>query len=390
MRIILFTGKGGVGKTSVSAATGLAASNRGHKTLLISTDRAHSLADALARPLAATPVQVNERLWAQEIDPQKEMEEHWGEVKDHLQVVFSRQGLNSLVAEEMAVFPGMDDLFSLLLIKDRVTADDFDLLLVDCAPTGATLRLLSLPDVLGWYMRKLFHVERVTVGAIKPVADRLLPMPLPGDEVFAAFERLYQRVDGIKDILCDPDVTSVRLVTNPERMALEETRRAYTQFAVYALPVECVILNRVIPPEIEEPYFAALIASQQRYVRETHDCFAPLPILTLPLFPDETVGPEALTTMAERLYGDRDPAAVFSRRQPVRIEPTASGYHLIADLKFGTKGDFRLTRRGDELVIDVGSVRRNLLLPRALARLETRRAQFEDGILTIEFGGEQP
>jgi arsenite-transporting ATPase len=376
-----------VGKTSLAAATALLAAEQGHRVLLVSTDLAHSLSDALDRPLASTPTEVATRLEAVEVDPRDEMEHHWGEVREHLLKVFSRQGVDGLVAEEMAVFPGMDDLLTLLLIRDQARAGEHDLIVVDCAPTGATLRLLSLPDVINWYMRKLFHVERAAVRAIKPVADRLLPAPLPGDEVYGALERLYQRLDGIKDVLCDPDVTSVRLVTNAERMAIEETRRAYSQIALHGLSVGAVLVNRVWPEHLADPFMQGILDVQAKYMAKIRECFDPVPILCAPMQSQEVVGEDGLLALARAMYGDRSAVAWFGSSNPVQFHSEPGGYRLELGLRFGDRGKMRVTQRGEELCIDIGGVRRNVLLPRAVSKLKVARASLEDGKLIITFGG---
>ena len=386
MRIMMMTGKGGTGKTSAAAATGLRCAHLGRPSLVVSTDPAHSLADAVARPLGPEPVEVVDRMWGQEVDVQAEIERHWSTARNYFRSLFASQGVSDVVAEEMAIFPGMEELFSLLAVKDHVDAGRFEVIIVDCAPTGATLRLLSMPDVLRWYMRRLFHIERSAMRVMRPVLERVIDVPMPQDEIYSSMQDLYRRVDGIKEILSDPDQSSVRLVTNPERMAIEETKRAFTYLCLYGFPVDAVILNRAIPPDVTDPYFDSWKRIQQGYRDEIAATFAPLPILEAPLFDEEIVGLDALERMADALYGDTDPTAFRAPEPPMRVEVGENGtYVLRLSLPFAGKGDLDVVQRGREFTIAVGTQRRNVLLPHALARLACTRVTLHEGWLAATF-----
>jgi arsenite-transporting ATPase len=386
MRVLLYTGKGGVGKTSVSAATALKCAELGYRTLVMSTDPAHSLADSFAMPIKSEPTPLTENLWGLEIDPFREIEENWATVKDYLSTLFASQGVDDIVAEELSILPGMDELFSLLKIRQFYEKEAYDVIVVDCAPTGATLRLLHFPDMIGWYMRRLFHVERKVVGTIRRFTDEIFSVPLPGDEVYDTVERLYKRVGDMKAVLADPKITSIRLVLNPEKMVIEETRRAYTYLNLFGFVCDAVIANKVLPEEVTDEYFAEWKASQQRYLEEVEASFGALPIFKVRLYEREVVGIDALRQMANDIYGDRDPTERFADSKPMRIVKRGKDYWLELHLPFTEKGEIQLMRKGDELIIRVGTIKRHLVLPHILAKQEPKGAKLENGILQVRFG----
>jgi arsenite-transporting ATPase len=386
MRVLLYTGKGGVGKTSVSAATALKCAELGYRTLVMSTDPAHSLADSFAMPIKSEPTPLTENLWGLEIDPFREIEENWATVKDYLSTLFASQGVDDIVAEELSILPGMDELFSLLKIRQFYEKEAYDVIVVDCAPTGATLRLLHFPDMIGWYMRRLFHIERKVVGTIRRFTDEIFSVPLPGDEVYDTVERLYKRVGDMKAVLADPKITSIRLVLNPEKMVIEETRRAYTYLNLFGFVCDAVIANKVLPEEVTDEYFAEWKASQQRYLEEVEASFGALPIFKVRLYEREVVGIDALRQMANDIYGDRDPTERFADSKPMRIVKRGKDYWLELHLPFTEKGEIQLMRKGDELIIRVGTIKRHLVLPHILAKQEPKGARLENGILQVRFG----
>jgi arsenite-transporting ATPase len=386
MRVLLYTGKGGVGKTSVSAATALKCAELGYRTLVMSTDPAHSLADSFAMPIKSELTPLTENLWGLEIDPFREIEENWATVKDYLSTLFASQGVDDIVAEELSILPGMDEFFSLLKIRQFYEKEAYDVIVVDCAPTGATLRLLHFPDMIGWYMRRLFHIERKVVGTIRRFTDEIFSVPLPGDEVYDTVERLYKRVGDMKAVLADPKITSIRLVLNPEKMVIEETRRAYTYLNLFGFVCDAVIANKVLPEEVTDEYFAEWKASQQRYLEEVEASFGALPIFKVRLYEREVVGIDALRQMANDIYGDKDPTERFADSKPMRIVKRGKDYWLELHLPFTEKGEIQLMRKGDELIIRVGTIKRHLVLPHILAKQEPKGAKLENGILQVRFG----
>ncbi len=385
MRVILITGKGGVGKTTVAAATAITAADRGHRTLVMSTDPAHSLGDAFDMPLGDAPSRVVDRLDAQQIDSQMRLEESWGAVRDHLTELFDWSGLKGIEAEELTVFPGMDELFSLAAIREHVGSGDYDVIIVDCAPTAETLRLLSLPEVMSWYMDKLFPASRKVAKVVRPVLSRVTGMPVANDDVFDAVVKFYDRLDGIKEILSDPEITSARLVMNPEKMVIAEARRTYTYLGLFGYGVDSAIVNRVLPDTVEDPYFARWRQIQKEHLATVDEGFAGTDIRHLRLFAEEMVGIEKLRIVGEELYGDVDPAAKLSTAQPMRVEDEGADVALVLSVPFVDKGDVEVLRHDDELFLTVGPYRRSLVLPDSLKRRKVKRAKLQDGELRVVF-----
>ncbi len=385
MRIILYTGKGGVGKTTVAAATALRCAGRGHRTLVMSTDPAHSLADAFDRPLGPEPTAILPNLWGQEINVLEEIEAHWGELARYLTALFASRGIEEVVAEEMAVLPGTDELCSLLQIRRHAEARRFDCLVVDCAPTAETLRLFSFPDVAHWYMEKLFPWERRIMRTIRPAIQPLVGIPLPRDQVFAGIERLFRQVEEVKRFLSDPDRSTVRLVLNPEKMVIKESQRALTYLCLYGYATDLVITNRIFSEGMGEASLAGWRRIQARHREAIHQAFAPLPIREIPLFDREVVGRAMLARMAEALFRDRDPAEVFFAGQLQTLQRERDGYTLTLRAPFARAREVSLMKRGNELIISIANVRRDLFLPRALASLEVETAEVEDGLLRVRF-----
>jgi len=393
MRIVLYTGKGGVGKTCVSAAAALATARRGQRTVILSSDRAHSLGDCFARRLGPDPTEVAPNLYAMEVDANVEIAQHWGEIQAYLRKLISSQGVDALLAEEIAMVPGFEEACVLLRLKDLWDRGDYDALIVDCAPTGATLRLLSFPEAFGWFMRRIFPVHRSLMRVLRPTAGPLLSIPLPTEAYYDAIRSLYERFMAITELLLDPVKTGVRLVTIPERMAVEETRRAFSEFSLYGLCVEEVVANRVLPEEVTDPYLTEMKASQQGWLAQIRSDFDPIVVTEARLLPNEVVGLEALEKLGAALFGGRDPMASLRARPPVRIERADGSVRMVLELGFATRQDVDLMQHGDELVVEIGNSRRNLLLPGALARMRATKARVEAGELVIEFepvGSENP
>ena len=385
MRILLYTGKGGVGKTSVAAATALRAARLGYRTLVMSTDMAHSLADAFDLPLDSRPVPIAPNLWGQEIDVLKEAEAHWATVRDWLSALMQWQGVEEVVAEELAVLPGMDELVGLLYIARYYDEGEYDLLVVDCAPTGETLRLLSFPEMARWYMEHLFPIGKRATQVLGPLARTVLGLPAPDEKVLAAVEDLYHRLDRMRAILADREASSVRLVVNPERMVIKETQRTFTYLNLYGYATDLVVCNRMVPQAVSDAYFDAWKEAQARHLALVRECFHPIPVLVVPLMSREVVGTDALEEMAHLLYGEEDPTRWFYRGQPYQVKGGKDGRVLLIHLPFVERGEVSLSQRGAELVIQAGRYRRNILLPQALAGLEVREARREGETLRILF-----
>lgn len=385
MRVILYTGKGGVGKTSVAAATALRLADLGYKTIIISTDVAHSLADSFDVPLGPSPTPVAPNLWGQEVDILHELKTNWEAIQKYLIAIFTWQGLDMVVAEEMAILPGMDEVSSLLYITRYQESNEYDMVVVDCAPTGETLRLLSFPDVARWWVQKILPIERKAAQFIRPLVAPLLHMPLPEAEVFDAMERLFVRLDKMHALLADPDHSSIRLVLNPEKMVIKEAQRTFTYLNLYGYPTDAIVCNRILPPEVEAKYFDAWKESQGRYFQLIEEAFSPIPIFRAPFFEREVVGQDMLRRMAGAIFGEQDPGQVFFKGQTHHIEKGDGHFLLTIHLPFSTKGDVSLLRTGDEIVVQVGRHRRNIILPRALASAETSEARMEGDTLRISF-----
>jgi arsenite-transporting ATPase len=386
MRVLLITGKGGVGKTTIAAATAVHAADLGYRALVMSTDPAHSLADAFELDFGDAPTQVTPTLAAQQINSQQRLEESWGAVRDALTDLFDWSGLKGIEAEELTVFPGMDEIFSLVSVRDHVRSDLFDLVVVDCAPTAETLRLLSLPEVLSWYMEKMFPIGRRVAKVVRPVLSKVTTMPVADDEVFEAVARFYDRLDGIRDILSDPEVTSARLVMNPEKMVIEEARRTYTYLGLFGYVVDAAIVNRVLPDTVTDSYFARWREIQKEYLDAVEEGFADVTVQHLRLFDEEMVGIDRLRKVGEELYGDRDPTDRFATGRPFRVEDEGDEVVLVMSVPFADKGDVDVMRYGNELIVTVGPYRRSIILPDSLGRRHVRRARLNSGELRVTFG----
>jgi len=384
-RILLYTGKGGVGKTSVAAATALACARRGYRTIVMSTDIAHSLGDVFGVELGAEPTEIAPNLWGQESDVFYNVSRYWGRIQEYATSVLRWRGLDEVLAEEMTVLPGMDEVGSLLWIAEHHDSGDYDVIVVDAAPTGETLRLLSLPEAGKWWMEKIEPIGRRITKLTGPFIQRVVGMPMPGDEVFNAGEELFRRLEHMHDLLIEPNRTSVRVVLTLEQVVIKEAQRSFTYFHLYGYPTDLVIANRVLPDGVRWRYFRGWYEAQQRYAPMVEQAFAPIPILRAPFLEQEVVGIPILTQLGEKLYGDQDPTNHFYRGRPYTIARDDGEFVLSVELPFAMKEDIALTRHADELVIDVGTWRRNLVLPRALVDAATRGAKFDEHVLKIRF-----
>src|SRR5437588_8440199 len=343
MRVILHTGKSGVGKTTVAAATAVACARHGLRTLVISTDAAHSLGDSLDVELGDRPTEIEPNLWAQEVNALHELEENWEKVHRYLSTLFASQGVDDIVAEELASPPGMEEVASLMWIKHHRRTEQFDLLVVDCAPTGETLQLLAFPDVARWYLNKIFPIERRVMRVARPMVQPFLSIPLPRDEIFGSVKELLLDLEGMKQVLGDPKVCTTRLVLNLEKMVIKEAQRAFTYLSLYDYLTDLVVVNRVLPPEVTDVYFESWRRTQQRYSDLVDSAFSPVPILRTRLFDHEIVGCDQLAEMAASIYGTEDPSKTYHRAVSQRLHKVADGYELRLQLPFVSKDAVDIT-----------------------------------------------
>ena len=389
MRIILYTGKGGVGKTSIAAATAVKSAEQGKKTLVISTDAAHSLGDSFDMKLGSEPVYIKNNLWAQEIDAIYEAEEGWGKVQKYFTELLTSKAVKDITTEELTMFPGMEDLMSLLKVLKYYKEDRFDVIIIDCAPTGETLALLSFPEMMRWWMEKLFPVKKKVIKVAGPVAESLLKVPMPSGEVMDELDNLYHQLDEMKKIFSDRETTSIRIVVNPEKMVIKEAQRSFTYLNIYDFNVDAIVVNRVIPDNVHDDYFMVWKDIQKKYKDEIVQSFQPIPIYYAPLFETEVVGTEMLNRMAEEIFKSEDPIKIKFNGRAQRVDREGEDYVMTIEMPFMEKKDLNLNQKGDQLIIKVGNIKRNIALPRTLLDYSITKAKFEDEKLRIWFGGEK-
>jgi len=391
MRILLFSGKGGVGKTSLAAATGLRLAEKGYRTLVMSVDPAHSLGDSfnlggdLFHSTTSDPLKIVDNLDIQEVNIQREVKRHWQEISSYIMSILRTTGITGVEAEELAILPGMEELSAMMYVNTYSRSKRYDVIVLDCAPTAESLRFVSMPATLGWYMKHVFPLQRKLLKAFRPLANKVSPVELPTDAYFRNILDLFERVDGFDEILEDPQQTSVRLVTNPERMVLRETQRAYVYFSLHGLTVDRLFVNRVLPEGLQDQYFAGWRESQAAVLKEIEAYFNPVPVTRVPMFTHEVLGIERLREVADVLYapGD-DPAAVTRTDRPYSFEKKDGRYCIRLELPFAAKGEVGLFKKGDELVVEIGTLRRHIGLPNTMVALVPGRAKLENKILTIE------
>jgi arsenite-transporting ATPase len=392
MRILLFSGKGGVGKTSLAAATGLQLSRLGYRTLVMSVDPAHSLADSfdletnLFHGSTGEPHRIDDHLAIHEVNIQKEIKRHWREISAYVTSVLRTTGIRDVEAEELAILPGMEELSAMMYVNQFRREQSYDVIVLDCAPTAESMRFVSMPTTLEWYMKHIFPFQRGLLRAVRPIANRVSPVELPPDNYFANIQDLFGRLDGISELLEDPKITSIRLVTNPEKMVLRETQRAFVYFSLHGLTVDEIIVNRVLPQEVTDSFFQEWRTSQAKMLAEIEAYFAPVRVKRVPLFTHEVLGKERLEEVRRALYkDDEDPAAVSRTEAPYTFFKRDVGhYEVRLRLPFATKGEVGLFKKGDELVVEIGTLRRHIGLPSSMATLSPSRAILENKILTVE------
>jgi len=393
MRIILFSGKGGVGKTTISAATGYKLSQLGKKVIVVSLDPAHSLADSfdvpedVRRKAKGLPIKINENLEIQEIDIQEEIERYWGEVYRFIELLFHTTGLHEILADELAILPGMEEITSLLYVNKYYREGNHDVLILDLPPTGESIRFVSMPTVMKWYMKKIFKTERLIMKVARPTVGRMTDVPLPDDEYFKALETFYERLKGVDEILINPDITSIRIVSNPEKMVLKESQRAFLYFLLFGVNVDAVIVNKVIPEEVIQRedcnFLKKWLDIQKKYVKEIENYFSPVPVFKVPLLEEEVVGLERLEKLAQLIYGNEPPDKVFHKEIPYKIEQLDGKYIIRIKAPGIKKEAVSLVKGEDEIVVRVGNFKAHVMLPRKLRNLEPERARVEKDEILI-------
>ena len=379
----MFTGKGGVGKTSLAAATGVKLASLNYRTLVMSIDPAHSLADSfdletdLFHLQTADPLLVADRLWIQELNIQKEIKRHWQEISSYVTSVLRTTGISGVEAEELAILPGMEELSAMMYVNQYRREQRYDVIVLDAAPTAESMRFISMPTTLDWYMKHIFPFQRNLLKAVRPIANRVAPFELHNDRYFINIRDLFEKLEGVDEVMEDPGVTSVRLVTNPEKMVLRETERAFVYFSLHGLTVDAVVVNRLLPPEVSDAWFNEWHSSQDRILHEIEEYFAPVPVKRVPLFAREVLG--------RVLYPhEEDPSAVTRTEKPFSFGKQNGVYEVRLLLPFATKGEIGLFKKGDELVVEIGTLRRHVGLPRSMAGLLPARARLENRVLTVE------
>ncbi|MCJ7517368.1 MAG: ArsA family ATPase [Methanomassiliicoccales archaeon] len=388
LRVIIYTGKGGVGKTSVAAATALRSARMGHRTIVMSTDSAHSLSDSLEVQLSGEIRNIENNLDAIEVDVVHELETRWKEVQTYISDFLRSQGLGEINAKEMTVWPGMELMSALFYVWDFYEKKTYDVVILDTAPTAETLRLLSFPEISDWYFDRIYKVFRNILKLARATVGKFMKSPLPSDDVLRDIETIRNRLTSVRKILTDPTITSVRLVVNPERMVINETKRAFTYLCLYDLTVECLIVNRLLP-QCSDGYFRDKLNEQQGYMGIINESFSPLTILTATLMPTELVGKESLEGLADMVFGTTDPTMIYSVEKPMEIYEEDGSSILSLRLPFSTKEQVELYKSEDALIVQVGSYKRSVSLPYSLLHMETKKAEFVDGRLLITFGGSE-
>ena len=387
MRLIIYTGKGGVGKTSVAAATALKCARKGYKTLIMSTDAAHSVSDSMETELCGQPTRIEENLDAIEIDMLYELETRWSEIQKYISDFLVSQGLDGITSKEMSVIPGMELMSALFYLDDFNKKGTYDVIVMDTAPTGETIKLLSFPESSEWYSDKLYRIIHNLIKVARMTIGKVMSTPLPSEELLKDLEMLIGRMKNVQQILEDPEITSIRLVVNPEKMVINETKRAYTYLCLYGLTVECLVINRLLP-DGNDDYFAQKRAEQEKYMRIIQESFDPLKMLKAQQLPVELVGMKSLEYLGDMLFGDDDPTSRFTTERPIEIY-SENGKDIIAlRLPFMPKEKVQLYKSSDSLVVEAGQYRRSMSLPFTFIKKEPEKAEFTDGMLRIVFPGD--
>ncbi len=381
MRIILFTGKGGVGKTTIAASTAIKTAKEGKKTLIISTDPAHSLSDALDTQLTPEPSEIASNLWCMEFDVYYSMKKYWGNMQEMMKAIFKFQGVKDVVAEELSVLPGMEEAAAFLWLEKFYREKTYDVIIIDSAPTGETLTLLSLPQVTKSWLTKAFPGQKFAVKTLGAVIRKTTGIPV--DKGYEEMQQLFDKLESIQKAFLDPSICSIRIVSNPERMVVQESKRAYSYLQLYGYNVDAVIVNRILP-EIEADFFNHYIEKQKLYLEEIEESFYPLPILKVKHQGKEVFGMELLTEIGNSVYGDMDPAEVFHYEKPLEVIEIENGYSVKLKIPFIKEEDFELKQFGDELIINLQNRRKNVFLPKFANYMKISNYSYENPWLTIE------
>lgn len=387
MRLIIYNGKGGVGKTSVSAATAKRLAEKGHRTIIMSVDTAHSLADSYDVDLGPVPVNIAPNLDVFELNIVHEMRTHWSNIQEYLSAFMVSQGLDGISADEMAIFPGMEMVAALLYVLTFKKEGKYDAVVIDTAPTGETLRLLSFPDVSSWYIDRLFGIVNKLLGIARFTIAHMMDIPLPSKQAMKEVEVLKGQLKDVKAILEDSENTTIRLVLNPERMAINETRRSYTYMSLYNKNVECLVINKVIPEDADGEFMKVKLEEQRGYMKMIHESFDPLRILQANMLTTEMRGMEKLSLLADMLFGDSDPIEVYSDRSPMSFTESEDG-NILLNLKvpFVEAGDIELFKgKENTIIVHIGDQNRTITLPTTLVDAEIMSAEVGDGMLIIKF-----
>ena len=390
MRIILYLGKGGVGKTTVAAATAVRSAELGYKTLVASTDIAHSLADSLDTVLGDKPVEVAPNLWAQEISVVADIHNYWDTLQTFVSgMIKNAEGMNNIVADELSAFPGMDEIVSLLHINKQAKERNFDRVIIDAAPTGETIRLLTMPDTFRWYAGHIARSRMGVVKALRPFAGRLLQGPA---EVLDALEKLDAATGELRETLSNPAISSYRVVLQPEKMVVREAERAVSYLGLFNYPVDSIIVNRILPESAAEgEFYKNRRELQAKYLEMIDANFQPLPMWYAPYYDYEVVGIEALSKLARDCFGESDPAQIFYTGRLQEIEEFEDGSCMLRlPMPFVEAGDVKLRKRGDELFITIGNFKREMILPTVLAKRKAAGGALKDGMLEIKFHAPEP
>jgi arsenite-transporting ATPase len=389
MRVIIYTGKGGVGKTSVAAATAIRCAEMGYRTVVMSTDAAHSLSDSIEFQLSGEVQSISKNLDGLEVDIQLELEHRWKEIQAYLSDFLTSQGMDGVTAKEMAVFPGMELMSALFYVEEWHKAKKYDVVVMDTAPTADTLRLLAFPDTANWYFDKLFGMVKNVMKLARATVGRVMSTPLPSDRFLDDLEALRFRLGYVRDLLTDPEIASVRLVLNPERMVITETQRAYTYLCLYGYTVEALVINRVLSKDISDSFFDAKFEEQAAHLQTIVEAFSPLKMLQAELMPLEIVGRKALDELADQLFGKGDPSVIYSKESPMKMYDDEDDNNILAiKMPFELNQKIELYTRKDDLVLQLGAFKKSITLPHSMANRKILGADLQNGWLRIKFEGE--